>query len=110
MPPERRAEKINKVVSWILEKLENMKKAKDKADEQDEEITFPDYLRIKQIIPDVGISYQTLANYSVYYEIEKRFLSLSYKKQTGKWKFNPDFLERDLKNKEEKYLEKDSEK
>ncbi|MFP4018396.1 MAG: hypothetical protein ACLFUH_04025 [Bacteroidales bacterium] len=110
MPPERRVEKINKVVDWIIEKLENMKEAKDKAEQQNKEITFPEYLRIKQIIPDVGISYQTLANYSIYYEIEKRFLSLTYKKQTGKWKFNEDFLERDLKNKDKKYLEKDSEK
>lgn len=108
MGNSKRRTKLNKAINWIISKLtaiqQHIEQETEDKDKTIAELDIPNYLHINNIISATNTCYQSLYNYNIYYEIDRRFKSLDYDKHKSRWLLNPEQIEQDLKEKNDKFL------
>lgn len=103
MNTNNKAKTLNQIINWIISKFVNIQKEIDKVDDL-KELDIPRYLSIREILRVSGKTYSQLINNNIYYEIDHRFDALSYQKNKGKFLIHPKKIEKDLEDKNEKFL------
>lgn len=95
MPPQHKQDKLNDAIRWIYGKLVTIHKMREQADDPDA-VPVPNQLHIRELVPAIGCSYNTLLSWSIYREIESRFKCLSYAENRGRWALDPGKIQDDL--------------
>lgn len=94
---------LNNIINWVISQFIKIQKEIDKVEDINK-IDIPRYLSIREILSVSGKTYSQLINYNIYYVLNKRFTALRYIKNQGKFRIKPEKIEKDLENKNEKFL------